>query len=57
MTNVRKQMYVEVSVSLVPRPTPYFHVLRFALTNVEERRGEKRGRPGIIHHMLYVKWT
>ena len=22
-----------------------------------QKGGEKRGRPGIIHHVLYIKWT
>ena len=45
-------MYIQHS--LVPRPTPFFLFLWFALTDAEEWRGEKRGRPGIIHHMIDV---
>ena len=43
--------------SLVPRPPPFqFFGLRSVLyTEVEEC--EKRGRPGLIHHVSNVRWT
>ena len=38
---------------------PRFSVLRFALTIIHvwiRKGGEKRGRSGIMYHVLYVKW-
>ena len=42
---------------LVPRP-PLFFVLWFAFSiNTEAEEREKRGRPGLIHHVSDVRWT
>ena len=55
-TDVAMLVHQHKNISLVPSH-PVLSVLRFALTDAEEQHGEKRGRPGIIHHVLYVKWT
>ena len=38
---------------------PHFFCSSVSVDNNARMRkgGEKRGRPGIIHHVLYVKWT
>ena len=39
------------TISLIPRPPPFF-VLRFAFSIIHEaENSDKRGRPGLIHHM------
>ena len=56
-------VYVHVElhllVSLVPRPIPRFFCSSVSVDNNTRMRkgGEKRGRPGTIHHVSDVRWT
>ena len=56
---VKNVISMQYLASLVPRLTPFFFGSLVSVDNNTRMRkgGEKRRRPGIIHHVLYVKWT
>ena len=53
---VANSIAIYLTISLVPRPPPFFCSSVFAQYNTRKRH-EKWGRPGNTYHMNDIRWT